>query len=396
MSFRLEAPIIIIGTGGSGSSLLNETLNAHPDIAMKGEMQFLVPRAWSAFWKADGNTTLRNLRPHFEGDPGLEARITAMPDEFQAFLGRLEAEEFKRTGSILRQAIGAWFCVDEAAGGVWGFKEIWNGADDNHGWDCYDHVFPEATWVHIVRHPLSQIRSAARLSNLPLDEETVPLLLRTWLKIVEMSRRRASTGRYHEIRYEDFLAAPRRALSPLLDEVGAGWHDECQLALHRQWGKKSNWRPLPLDVESLIGEADDLSRMMAEYEYQRADADPDLAMPKPAGAALEPLGNAAWKISGPLLRETGECWELDLSQTIIGDRLSAIADQVGEWRRSPLRLFENDRPLGPAHALHFRIREEGGGLYSHWQHRLMFSTSDNSSPNTNGRTYSFDLEGVPG
>ncbi len=55
---------------------------------------------------------------------------------------------------------------------------------------------------------------------------------------------------------------------------------------------------------------------------------------------------------------------------------------------SGLLLFENGRPLGPAHALHEDIRRKGGGRYSHWTRgTLYFSTSDNTDPRTNGRVY---------
>lgn len=65
-----------------------------------------------------------------------------------------------------------------------------------------------------------------------------------------------------------------------------------------------------------------------------------------------------------------------------GDRGTPGADD------SQLLLFEDGRPLGPAHSLHAAIREQGGGRYSHWTREgLYFSTSDNSDPRTNGRTY---------
>lgn len=49
-------------------------------------------------------------------------------------------------------------------------------------------------------------------------------------------------------------------------------------------------------------------------------------------------------------------------------------------------------PLGPAHALHAAIERDGGGRYSHWNGALLFSSSDGSDPNVNGRQYrvSFD------
>ena len=55
---------------------------------------------------------------------------------------------------------------------------------------------------------------------------------------------------------------------------------------------------------------------------------------------------------------------------------------------STLRLFENGKELGPAHSAPGDIREKGAGRWSHPSPRIiLFSTSDNSDPRTNGRTY---------
>jgi len=54
-------------------------------------------------------------------------------------------------------------------------------------------------------------------------------------------------------------------------------------------------------------------------------------------------------------------------------------------------LYENGVPFGEPHVPHQYIRTEGGGLFSHWQDFLFFSTSDNSDPNANGRRYSYTV-----
>src|SRR5262249_56278000 len=54
---------------------------------------------------------------------------------------------------------------------------------------------------------------------------------------------------------------------------------------------------------------------------------------------------------------------------------------------SSLRVAENGRPLGPAHALHEDIRRWGQGAFSHWEGMLIFSTPDGSDARSNGRTY---------
>jgi hypothetical protein len=52
-------------------------------------------------------------------------------------------------------------------------------------------------------------------------------------------------------------------------------------------------------------------------------------------------------------------------------------------------LFENDRALGPPHSRRSVIRKTGHGAFSHWRAHLIFSTSDNTDPRVNGRTYRY-------
>jgi hypothetical protein len=66
--------------------------------------------------------------------------------------------------------------------------------------------------------------------------------------------------------------------------------------------------------------------------------------------------------------------------------LERLADKAGETG-SPLAICENHWVLGPAHASHRDIADRGRGHFSHWGNNLIFSTSDNSDPNTNGRSY---------
>jgi len=68
--------------------------------------------------------------------------------------------------------------------------------------------------------------------------------------------------------------------------------------------------------------------------------------------------------------------------------LEPLTDNHRAAHRSPLILLEDDKPLGKGHHLHELIFEEGGGRYSFWNGNLFFPTSDNSDPNSNGRTYS--------
>lgn len=55
---------------------------------------------------------------------------------------------------------------------------------------------------------------------------------------------------------------------------------------------------------------------------------------------------------------------------------------------SPIMLYEDGKPLGPAHSTFADIQNLGAGRFSHLKDRqFVFSTSDNTDPNTNGRAY---------
>jgi hypothetical protein len=393
---KLEAPIVVIGNGGSGSSLLDRMLDAHPGIAMKGEMKFILPRIWANFWEADANSKLRNLEAHFKHNPGLEHRVAGSPAEYQRFMQALEQEEFRRTAAVLRQTFDAWFLLSAGPKRFWGFKEIMNGGADFYAWDIYDLVFPQAFWVHVLRHPLHQIRAQARLSNLPLTSKTAEEFLNLWFTTVQMSRKRALTGRYVEIRYEDLIQAPQHTLTPLFHKLDLQWHEQCRAPLTRQWGSRSEHSALPTDINQIIPRIGGLEECLIGLGYVAKGETVERLLPEepnPFRPKTELLGADTYRLSGAFYPEHGMCWEFDFTNTALSSTLVAIADCNDFPKRSPLRLFENGRPLGPGHALHFYIRGAGKGAFSHWRNQLLFSTSDNSDPNSNGRTYSFDLKG---
>jgi predicted O-methyltransferase YrrM len=62
------------------------------------------------------------------------------------------------------------------------------------------------------------------------------------------------------------------------------------------------------------------------------------------------------------------------------------ADTI-ERQASPLILLEDGCVLGPPHYPLEMVRRDGAGSYSHWGSRLYFSSSENSDPRRNGRSY---------
>ena len=68
--------------------------------------------------------------------------------------------------------------------------------------------------------------------------------------------------------------------------------------------------------------------------------------------------------------------------------LDELADSADDKTRSPIVIYENNKPLGPAHSSVEDINQNGRGRFSHWRGRgIIFSASDPTDPNTNGRRY---------
>lgn len=83
----------------------------------------------------------------------------------------------------------------------------------------------------------------------------------------------------------------------------------------------------------------------------------------------------------------GFAYYIDVDPNIVGDSNEQLTI-------SKMRLFENGVEIGPAHAVHADIRNYGKGRFSHWGTGLRFSASDNSNPKTNGKTYTYTVDGT--
>jgi hypothetical protein len=79
--------------------------------------------------------------------------------------------------------------------------------------------------------------------------------------------------------------------------------------------------------------------------------------------------------------DEGFCWVVELPSEV------APGDDSDNHDKSDLQLWEGDKLLGPAHAVHSRIRKLGGGLYSHWGRKLFLSSAVADEPVASGLAY---------
>jgi hypothetical protein len=149
-----------------------------------------------------------------------------------------------------------------------------------------------------------------------------------------------------------------------------------------------SWLLSTIDEQRVLAEALELR---SERELDSARRDVAQAV---AGAArqnqLAAALLAAWhgrphpaicrRLTGPFVPDAGLSWRVPLPD------LSVYADG-DQPDRSSLRLFEDERELGPPHAPHDQIASCGAGRFSHWRDHLRMSTSDGTDPNDNGRAY---------
>ena len=86
--------------------------------------------------------------------------------------------------------------------------------------------------------------------------------------------------------------------------------------------------------------------------------------------------------------ETDAAFIAQLPVTGIMRYFDLVGDDLEKLNSSKLKLYENGKALGPSASGHRIIRDVGKGAYSHWRNHILFSSSDNSNPKKNGRTYS--------
>lgn len=92
-------------------------------------------------------------------------------------------------------------------------------------------------------------------------------------------------------------------------------------------------------------------------------------------------------IDNQILHEIGFCYTMEIP------KYSLISDKSTNINQSKLTLYENNVPFEQAHCVHDDIRKKGAGRYSHWNGALYFSTSDNTDPRKNGKTYKIVIYG---
>lgn len=200
------APIFVVGSGRSGTTLLRMMLCAHPRIYLTHEAYFYV---WSAALPrgADGRALVEAYLRSFS--------FRWLRVDVDDFLPDVPADLPRARGHVLFEA------VMRAKARQMG-KERYGDKTPPHSGHLariYED-FPRARVIRIVRDPRAVAHS---LSRMPWSSGTA--LFGAWVNEIERRQVEAFRDRMLQVRLEDLLDDPRKVMGAVLDFVGEPWDD---------------------------------------------------------------------------------------------------------------------------------------------------------------------------
>jgi len=184
-------PVLIIGMPRSGTTLVEQIISSHPDVAAGGELNF-----WNQ----------RGAQWHLAGDSGMEP----------PFLERAAADYLAVLRAIGPQAARV---TDKMP-----FNFLWAG--------LIHLALPSATIIHVRRAAIDTALSIHQtLFNpnvaFPTGGPELVAYLRTYQRLTDHWRQVLQPDRFVEVEYEALTAEPEPQIRRLLQTCGLAWDDAC-------------------------------------------------------------------------------------------------------------------------------------------------------------------------
>jgi tetratricopeptide (TPR) repeat protein len=191
-----ETPILIVGMPRSGTTLVEQILSSHPEVAAGGEL---------AFW---GDQNSAGLGVFNDRSRPEDARRIA--EEYLGVLRRI-APEARRVTDKMPFNFGLLGIIRQ--------------------------VFPRAAIVHCRRHPVDNCLSIfctdfAATIDFAADRGSLVFFYQQYQRLMAHWREVLSADRFIEIDYEALVADPEGETRRLVAGCGLAWDDAC-LAPHR-------------------------------------------------------------------------------------------------------------------------------------------------------------------
>jgi Sulfotransferase family len=192
---NVDAPIILIGAGRSGTSLVSRIFDLHPDCSTVGETANLIFGTWEAVALSSAS-----IAPLIEADAWVPEETRAGRVVRQAFLSCFSDDKPR----WMQKPIG----VPKALGDR--FEDVWSDKAGAWYWRVMRSAFPRARYVAIVRHPCDAVLSGR--SKWGFSERSL------WNALATIGAYLTPPVR-HVVRYEDLVGAPEPTVRALCQAV---------------------------------------------------------------------------------------------------------------------------------------------------------------------------------
>lgn len=279
--FEWDRPIILIGAGRSGSTLLSAIIGEHPDVFAAGETSFLLNRLWNEFFaKPEYVRNFRVGKLLQETNP--EWKSWTWHDFWHTHLNRnlnshnhdavsqIELTEERRLSQLLGKHMAESLVPPILRKRLWSIKEVWNGSSSfPHGWSRHDQAYEQARYVHVIRHPWTWVQSYLQHQHTHSSVKDVEIALQEWVKMVQCAcRQEQHQGRYHSMRLEDFIGQQEATLSRVFNFLDLPSSPKCNLAAKKHYLSRQRHHTLPQLSESDLERIPGLTEMMNHCGYE--------------------------------------------------------------------------------------------------------------------------------
>jgi hypothetical protein len=261
-----QAPIVLVGAGRSGSTLLDAMIESHPDVYSVGETSFLFHRLWEALverksyyartserlarheiargasltWSGFGPRNIANVIRRRARREFLHRRTLSWKDmaythtsmdpygDFSVAWKEAIAGEDERLLRELCESFVRLMIPSPLVRPHWMMREIWIGSPSfPYTYDLLLRAFPRARFVHCIRHPIDYLESQSKNQRVIHSDEQLAYNLSAWVSMVGLARGLSAVGSYFELRYEDLVADDDSAREALFAFLGLKLHPDC-------------------------------------------------------------------------------------------------------------------------------------------------------------------------
>jgi hypothetical protein len=264
-------PLFIVGNKRSGSTLLVNMLNEHPEVGVTHESDIV----WTLFQCQSGVPHEFRCFP-LDAPRGMDALLEAFGDSIKELLGAgVNATSIARAFfEIQRQVIERGTSIHVPLKSAEGLLWIGDKKPVQHAFpEINDFVwrhFPDARFIHVIRHPQAAVASKMEAAR------TWPVVPRYWKaaasqvlqqwcqhEVWVLATKTSHPGRVHTIRLEDICERPREEMAGLFTFLEL----EMSTELRQRMSAFVYERPNAKYAGFILPESAQAARLMDAYRY---------------------------------------------------------------------------------------------------------------------------------